>query len=750
MKNIKLRYDISGEFKMALDYELITKLLIQIHKVFEEAIPSASENSPSPPSKKEVVIVLGDTGSGKSTLINAALGIPLEEKFNKRLGKKYIDIVGVNEYESSSKKEFDEDDSSSDIESDEDDSSSEIEPHEALKEGIEEKHIVIEGVGSSKDESVKKLSTSEYAKIGHGSSETTIPQVFTLTNGDLIFDMPGFNDTRSSVEFDIALYLAIQMLLESGVTIKHIIVLMEENGLTTSRGQNLWGLVNTLCQMIDADALEAFAKENMTFGVTKCSGKFTTDQIKKQLEDFHQNKLEDLSRAHVIPEAERKILNFMGSMMHGNVMKMEVLDGNFKDKILERLNDSPMKGKECLSMLKNKVYHHELLNCTSEIAKEYIELWELKEKCAREAQELEEKIVQLEKQKQDLQCLQNSEQGFDGKFKSRVLEFYEKKIINLESELPNLDRKLSRYRIDKANAYKEYELQLREQWDKEEMFTSKYCEGEKYNWDVAPGVVNTHNMKYNGPYCDIDEDCVRSVTRRQKLAINRGSYGYIEWKKTDKNPDPDSGTSAGIECIYYTPSHFYGDVEKFVVYAYKNQLSSYSLDLEYLNKLYKNASDRVSDTEHEVTKKKKDLESTKKSLTAEIGDIKREIGNKILEIDKELSEFKNSLININAELKETEKLLSKKENIEKFKFLDMLPISFKKGMIENTFRERYAENRYNLECEKALKGNIESSIIFRSMPAVTSTMTSKRTTSLVPEEKEIPPPIDSSTAPRPF
>lgn len=137
--------------------------------------------------EQDVVLVLGNTGAGKSTIINYALGSKMKTTYNEDIGEHFAE---------------------------------------------------------PEDES------THWAKIGNGSeSQTLLPNVYTTPHSKVTYcDCPGFHDTRTE-EDRLNITIATQLMVNTAKSIKGIMVVIDPNDLK-SNAVNMRDISLTLSQLL--------------------------------------------------------------------------------------------------------------------------------------------------------------------------------------------------------------------------------------------------------------------------------------------------------------------------------------------------------------------------------------------------------------------------------------------------------------------------------------------------------------------
>ena len=158
-------------------------------------------------SGKDVIVVLGNTGAGKSTFINYLAGCQLEEKRVKGHGR----VVVVKDKSS----------------------------------------------GGARD---------EVMAIGHSASKTFMPHIAEV-DGRTYCDCPGFSDNRG-LEINIANAVNIKQALSRAESLR-LVVLVNYYSLKADRGKGFLDLLGTLTYLLGKEALGQH-KDSILLGISKC------------------------------------------------------------------------------------------------------------------------------------------------------------------------------------------------------------------------------------------------------------------------------------------------------------------------------------------------------------------------------------------------------------------------------------------------------------------------------------------------
>ena len=160
-------------------------------------------------SGKDAVIVLGNTGAGKSTFINYLAGCQLEEQ---------------------------------------------------LVEGQLEPILEVRGTASGGER-------DEVTPIGHGGSKTFMPQIAAV-DGWVYCDCPGFSDDRGP-EINIANAVNIKQALSQAQSLR-MVVLVNYHSLLAGRGNGFRDLLRTLTDLLGSEEAIVEHKGSILLGISKC------------------------------------------------------------------------------------------------------------------------------------------------------------------------------------------------------------------------------------------------------------------------------------------------------------------------------------------------------------------------------------------------------------------------------------------------------------------------------------------------
>ena len=157
---------------------------------------------------KDAVMVLGNTGAGKSTFINYLAGCQLVEQWDEDHGRM----------------------------------------------------LVVKGkaAGGVRD---------EVMPIGHGGSKTSMPHVVEV-DGRTYCDCPGFNDDRGAA-INIANVVNIRQALSRAASIR-MVVLASYYSLAVNRGNSFQALLGMLTDLLGSEAAIGQHKHSILIGISKC------------------------------------------------------------------------------------------------------------------------------------------------------------------------------------------------------------------------------------------------------------------------------------------------------------------------------------------------------------------------------------------------------------------------------------------------------------------------------------------------
>ena len=169
----------------------------------------------------DAVIILGNTGAGKSTFINYLAGCQLEVKWDD-------DHDGV---------------------------------------------LVVKSraLGGPRD---------EVMPIGHMGSKTLMPHVASV-DGRVYCDCPGFSDNRG-VEINIANAVNIKQALTRAKSLR-LAILVNYHSLDVDRGNSFRDLLRTLADLLGSEATLAKHKESILLGISRCPDRMTRARLWKRM-----------------------------------------------------------------------------------------------------------------------------------------------------------------------------------------------------------------------------------------------------------------------------------------------------------------------------------------------------------------------------------------------------------------------------------------------------------------------------------
>ena len=209
---------------------------------------------------KAITLILGETGIGKSTYINRLLGHEFEWKDKpipvRKTKKKPISAPQKN---------------SSNVE--------ELLAIESSGDEVEaEKVLAI----------AKKKPNTPIALIGNDavSSCTKIPQIYTLSNGVVLVDCPGFGDSEG-VEQEVLNLLMIRLFVEKAAKVCAIMVLLPYSVLNNSgKGQHLLSLARQLDYLVQFEQCVG----NILWCFTRCPEDIKRSHIVAKIKEIKQKK----------------------------------------------------------------------------------------------------------------------------------------------------------------------------------------------------------------------------------------------------------------------------------------------------------------------------------------------------------------------------------------------------------------------------------------------------------------------------
>ena len=171
-------------------------------------------------SDKDVIVVLGNTGSGKSTFVNYLAGCQLEEKWIEGQLEPVLEVLST-------------------------------------------------ASGGERD---------EVAPIGHSVSKTFIPQIVAVDRR-VYCDCPGFRDNRGP-EISIANAVNIKQALSQAQSLR-MVVLVNYHSLLADRANSFRESLSTLEDLLGSEAAISTYQESLLLGISKCPGGSTREQLRK-------------------------------------------------------------------------------------------------------------------------------------------------------------------------------------------------------------------------------------------------------------------------------------------------------------------------------------------------------------------------------------------------------------------------------------------------------------------------------------
>ncbi|MFI5405302.1 MAG: GTPase [Nitrososphaerales archaeon] len=443
---------------------------------------------------KKLVLVIGNTGDGKSALVNYLAGSHLISK--------------------------------------------EIEKHEEIRmrngtttKRTTQNRVVVVAPGET-----------EHTRIGHEvSSETLHPKVVEASQNDFYYcDCPGFLDNRGRDE-RLCAVLGTQLAIEFSKSIKAILVVVDFKKLEAdNKGDYLQTLVATVMSLIGTD-LE-ICNKSLYFIVTK-ERAFENNTYNKVIDGLYKlkNHIDGLLDYH--PEnldLERKstLLEWLILNAATNILIGDVLDnGECKANIVNRLIDSqPIEKKAFITASGNspdKVTFNEMM---SSIADDGLKL----------VSDLLDKPIEIEKEKK----IKTIEESFINKKNEELLHLDEKfKESQAVKEFINeADRLIKDHRemlLDKNDArikiiieMQSMEKQIHNLLNEGEQPVSAYwvdTYDERNVYDsVYKGVENTKRFVYsNVPFSHVRQKCHLGTFEEITVSPNEGNF--VGEYKTDRN-----------------------------------------------------------------------------------------------------------------------------------------------------------------------------------------------------------------------
>ena len=284
-----------------VDRSYLRDLLIEAFEAAENAID------------KDIVLVIGNTGAGKSTTINYLLGCPMEERDNDETGTATI--------------------------------------------------VVSPGA-------------QEYAVIGHNISisETVYPKVFDSGADFFYCDCPGFAGTRRP-EYPICEAIATKIAVNSSRSVKSIVVVIEQDTITAGRGSGLRSVFQTLQSflsqsnesrhnVIDAKQL----KHSIIFVITKLAPRKKTIGLINKIK--RERSGDETAESKNILLMCNLILNNQDSLIEID----PVDNGESRKKLFNRIRQTQPLSPDCFGFPAEANTKRELRDLLGEIAASGIQL----------------------------------------------------------------------------------------------------------------------------------------------------------------------------------------------------------------------------------------------------------------------------------------------------------------------------------------------------------------------------------------
>ena len=234
---------------------------------------------------KDITLVLGETGVGKSVYINRLLGHKFRWGYNKKIEKSTAKKPAVQ--------------ANTNVE-------------ELLAEESSDDEMLTEEVL----EIDNRNENLPFAPIGHDevSSCTKIPQMYTLSNGVELVDCPGFGDSDGIAQEMINL-LMIRLFVEKAAKVNALMVLLPYSVLY-GRGKGSY-LLNLARQL---DYLVQFEQciHNILWCFTRCPADIKRKHIVEKITEMQQKKAslhEKMSKMFWDKSQEKKDMILLGKML---------------------------------------------------------------------------------------------------------------------------------------------------------------------------------------------------------------------------------------------------------------------------------------------------------------------------------------------------------------------------------------------------------------------------------------------------